>query len=59
LADFIPCHHLAGVLKQENQQPEGLVLEADSATCPAQFTGCRIGLESPEPDRPPSAVPWS
>ena len=42
LADFLAHHHFAGMLQQNGQNAEGLLLQPHAATVAAQFGGSQV-----------------
>jgi hypothetical protein len=46
--EFLTSYDIAGVLKQQGQDLEGLFLKANSQTVLTQFAGPKIKLENPE-----------
>jgi hypothetical protein len=49
---FLACDYFAGVLKQENQDAEGLFLKPDSEPVLAQFASAKIQFEHSEKETP-------
>jgi hypothetical protein len=46
--EFLTSYDIAGALKQQGQDLEGLFLKANSQTVLTQFAGPKIELENPE-----------
>src|SRR6266568_3146919 len=50
LPQFLPRHDFPGVLQQQRQNPQWLLLQSDPRPVLAQLTGAEINFEHAEPD---------